>query len=140
MPTYKFALPNTSIEWLKQLGIAALYALLLYIGEFFFESDAVIGHFEPASGLALAVLLLGGKRYAWGIFFGATLIHAVSGDPLLENVVIASSDTLEGLLGVWLLARETGFDVRLQSLRDYMRLILLGGGASIAISALLANT
>lgn len=140
MPTYKFAFPDISIGWLKQLGVAASYALLLYLGELFFEGDAIIGHFEPASGLALAVLLLGGKRYIWGIFLGAALIHSISGDPLREAFIIASSDALEGLLGAWLLTRDGRFDSRLQSLHDYLRLILLGGCVSIALSALLTST
>jgi len=50
MSTYKFAFSNTSIEWLKQLGVAALYALLLYVGEFFFESEAVVGHSNRRAG------------------------------------------------------------------------------------------
>lgn len=139
MPTYKFAFPNTSIEWLKQLGVAASYALLLYVGELFFESDALIGHFEPASGLALAALLLGGKRYSWGLFFGAAAIHAILGDSLLELATIASSDTLQAFCGTWLLTRDDKFDLRLPSLHDYFRLILLGGAVSVAIGALAVN-
>jgi len=139
MPTYKFALPNTSIEWLKQLGIAALYALLLYIGEFFFESDAVIGHFEPASGLALAALLLGGKRYVLGVFLGAALIQGISGGSFWESAAVASSDVLQAFCGVWLLTRDDKFDSRLPSLQDYFRLILLGGGVSVAIGGLAVN-
>ena len=139
MPTCKLAFPTTSIEWLKQLGVAAPYALLLYVGEFLFESDAIIGHFEPASGLALAVLLLGGKQYSWGLFFGAAIIHAISGDSLLEVATIALSDTLQAFCGAWLLTRDDKFDLRLSSLHDYFRLILLGGGVSVAIGALAVN-
>ena len=123
----------------KQLGLAALYALLLYVGEFYFESGAAVGYFEPASGLALAALLIGGKRYAWGVFCGAILIHAISGESLLEAVIVASTDTLQALCGVWLLTRKGKFDLRLPSLHDYLRLILLGGGASIAIGASVVN-
>jgi len=139
MSTYKFAFSNTSIEWLKQLGVAALYALLLYVGEFFFESEAVVGHFEPACGLALAALLIGGKRYVWGVFCGALLVHASTDDSLWRAAAIASSDALEAFIGTWLLTRGVKFDVRLPSLLDYLRLILLGGGVSIAISALSVN-
>jgi len=124
----------------KQLGVAALYALLIYVGELYFENGAVVGYFEPACGLALAALLIGGKRYAWGIFLGAFLIHAMTDSSLWRAAAIASSDTLEAFLGAWLLARGGKFDLRLPSLLDYLRLILLGGGVSVAISALAANT
>lgn len=125
---------------LKQLGIATLYALLHYAGEVYFDGDAIVGYFEPASGLALAVLLLGGKRYAWGVLLGAALIHAISEDSLRETAIISLADTLQALCGAWLLTRDGKVDLRLQSLRGYLRLILLGGCASIAIGALAINT
>ena len=125
---------------LKQLGMAMPYALLIYVGEFYFESETTVGYFEPACGLALAALLIGGKRYAWGIFLGAFLIHAITDSSLWRALIIASSDTLEALLGAWLLTRSGKFNLRLESLLDYLRLILLGGGVSIAVSALAANT
>lgn len=125
---------------LKQIGIATLYALSHYAGEVYFDSDAIVGYFEPASGLALTVLLLGGKRYAWGVLLGALLIHATTDDSLWEAATIASGDTLQALCGAWLLTRNGKVDLRLQSLRGYLRLILLGGCASIAIGALAVNT
>src|SRR5574340_149182 len=127
-------------ESLKQLGIAGLYALLVYVSELFFKNDTIVGHFGPASGLALATLLIGGKRYAWSVLLGAVPIHAISGDPLWEAVTVASGDTLQALCGAWLLTRGDKLDLRLQSLRDYLRLILLGGCASVAIGALAVNT
>lgn len=133
-------LKHSIMDLLKQLGVAALYASLLYIGESYFKSDAIVGYFELASGLALAVLLIGGKRYAWGILLGAFLIHATAGDSLWEAVAVASGDTLQALCGAWLLARDGKFDLRLQSLRDYLRLILLGGLVSITVGALAVNT
>jgi len=134
-------LQRSLIALLKQLGVAALYAALLLIGESHFESSsAVVGYFEPASGLALAMLLIGGNRYAWSILLSAFLIHAITDDSLWEAVIVASGDTLQALCGAWLLTRDGKFDLRLQLLRDYLRLILLGGCASIAIGALAANT
>jgi len=124
----------------KQLGVVALYALLLYVGELYFEGGAIVGHFEPASGLALATLLIGGKRYVWGVFAGALLINAILGNSLWMAVTIASGDTLQALCGTWLLTRKGRFDVRLPLLRDYLRLVVLGGCVSVALAALTVNT
>jgi len=140
MPTYNFLSLNNSSEWIKQFCVASLYALLLYIGDVYFESDGLIGHFEPASGLALAILLIGGKRYVLGIFCGAATIHVISGDPLWQVLAISSSDTLQAYCGFWLLGRADKFDQRLHSLRDFLQLILLGGGISIGIGAWAVNT
>ena len=140
MPVKNCTNSNTLIGWLWLPGIAVLYSLLVYIGEFYFESDAVVGHFEPASGLALAAVLLGGKRYVWSVLLGAILIHTIQDDTLWEVVIIALSDTLQVLCGAWLLTRTGKFDVSLGSLNDYLRLIMLGGCVSIFIGALVVNT
>ena len=119
------------IDLLKLLGMAALYALLVHLTNLYFKSVIPIRILEPASGLALATLLIGGKRYAWSVFLGGVF-------------AIALSNTLEALLGVWLLKRDSRFDSHLRSLRDYLRLIFLGGigsgfGALIGASALLVS-
>lgn len=119
-----------------QLGIAALYALLLYVGELFFKINAFVEYFDPASGLALAVLLIGGKRYAWGVLLIAVPIHTILGDSLWKAVIVASGDTLQALCGAWLITRSDKFDLRLQTLRAYLQLILLGGCASVTLGDL----
>ncbi|OGS98419.1 MAG: hypothetical protein A3F73_09545 [Gallionellales bacterium RIFCSPLOWO2_12_FULL_59_22] len=131
-------------DLLKLLGMASLYALLIHLTNLYFKSDIPIRVFEPASGWALAALLIGGKRYAWGVFFGAILVNATSGLTLWVATAIALSNTLAALLGAWLLTRDSRFDSHLRSLRDYLRLIFLGGlgsgfGALLGISALLAS-
>lgn len=138
MPTNNI-IPNTLIGWQKQLGIAALYALLLYISEFTLKIDTLIGHFDPATGLALTVLLLGGKQYAWCLILAAIPTHAISGDSLWETVIFASSDTLQALCGAWLITRSGNFDLRLKTLRSYLQLILLGGCVSVALGSLVVN-
>lgn len=132
--------PQRAADILKQLSVAALYALLLYAGEVYFGGSRIVGYFEPASGFALATLLVGGKRYAWGMLLGAILVNAASANPLWVSSIIALSDALQALCGAWLLTREGGFDWRLQSLRDYLRLVLFGGCVSIAAGALVVST
>lgn len=125
---------------LKQLGVAVPYALLLYIGEYFFESDKYIGHFEPACGLALAIVLIGGQRYVWGILLGSIVVHLLADDALIQTAILAISDSAQALFGAWLFTRVSQFDSRLQSLREYFRLILLGGCLSILMGTLVVNT
>lgn len=118
---------------LKQLGVAAIYALVAYIVSRYFKSDTVASVFEPTSGLALAVLLIGGMRYAWAIFLGELLFSIISSSPLGVAAATTLGNTLGPLLGAWLLTRDGRFDSRLRSLRDYLRLILLGSvGNAIA--------
>jgi len=124
------------IDLLKLLGVAALYALLIHLTNLYFKSPIPIRILEPASGLALAALLIGGRRYAWGVFLGGVLVNATSNLALWAVGAIALSNTLGALLGAWLLTRDGRFDSHLRSLRDYLRLIILGGiGSSVAALA-----
>lgn len=120
------------IDLLKQLGVAVLYALLAKIVLTFFSANGVVSIVCPSSGLALAVLLIGGKRYFWGIFLGALLANAMTGIALATAAAIAAGNTLEALIGAWLLGRSNRFDKALQSLRSYLLLILAGSiGSSV---------
>lgn len=114
----------------KQLGVAVLYALFAYIASLYFKSDIVASVFEPTSGLALAVLLIGGLRYAWAIFLGELLFSVMSGSPSWAMAATTLGNTLGPLLGAWLLMHDGRFDSRLRSLRDYLRLILLGSAGN----------
>lgn len=124
---------------LKQLGVAAIYALFAYIVGRYFKSDLATSVFEPTSGFALAVLLIGGMRYAWAIFLGELLFSIISSSPLGVAAATTLGNTLGPLLGAWLLTRDGRFDSRLRSLRDYLRLILLGSVGS-GIAALVGST
>ena len=123
-----------SIFLLKQFGVAAFYALLIYLDHRYFESGTTVSSFEAASGFALAVLLIGGRQYGWGVFLGAILTNVTTA-PLGAAVAISSGHALEVLCGAWLLTRDNKFDLAIRSLRDYLRLILLGGIAGIGIGA-----
>lgn len=111
---------------LMNLGVAAVYLLLASIVHGYFTST-IASVLWPSSGLALAVLLLGGRRYAWGVFLGALLTHVLADSSIWTPVPIAAGNTLEALGGAWLLTHASKFDVQLRSSRDYARLILLGG-------------
>ncbi|MFA6970510.1 MAG: diguanylate cyclase [Gallionella sp.] len=111
---------------LTNLCVAAVYLLLASIVHGYFTST-IASVLWPSSGLALAVLLLGGRRYAWGVFLGALLTHVHADSSVWTPVPIAIGNTLEALGGVWLLTRDGKFDVQLRLSHDYARLILLGG-------------
>jgi len=125
---------------LKLLGVAALYALLAKVVLVFFSANGVVSAIWPPSGLALAVLLIGGKRYAWGVFLGALLANAMTGIPFWTTAAISSGNTLEALFGAWLLMRGSRFDPNFRFLHDYRRLVVLAGGISSIIAALIGTT
>lgn len=107
---------------LKQTGIAALYGLLIYLDNRYSGSATISVSFEPASGLALAVILIGGMRYAWSILVGAILGNLLE-TPFAAVAITSVADTLEALAAAWLFTHIGKLDKTLGSLRDYLGLI-----------------
>jgi PAS domain S-box-containing protein len=128
------------IYMLKLLGVAALYALLAKVVLTFFSANGVVSIVWPPSGLALAVLLIGGKRYFPGVFLGAFIANAMTGLAPGVAAAIAAGNTLEALLGAWLLTRDGKLYPDIRTLDDYLRLIVLGGFVACGIAALNGST
>ena len=117
------------------IGITALYVAAAKAG----LAQAVVGStvslaWAP-SGIALAALLLYGWRMAFAVALGAFLANAGTGVPMVAAGSIAAGNTLEALVGAWLLARFPGFDVGLRTRRDVLALIVLAAFFATMISA-----
>ena len=123
------SLDLSTLVWLKQLGIALLYLLFGYVINHHFTSVNIVSAVWPGSGLALASLLIGGRRYIWGVLFGALLLNLLSNHSLWAIAGMTLANVLEALFGAWLLTRNNQ-PVSLYTLKDYLRLIALGGGVA----------
>jgi diguanylate cyclase (GGDEF)-like protein/PAS domain S-box-containing protein len=141
--TDEVELPQANAGYIRdlsmQFAVAVVYLLLARIVHGYFTST-IASVLWPSSGLGLAVLLLGGRRYAVGVFLGALLTHVISDNSVWTPVPIALGNTLEALGGSWLLTRGGNFDVRLRSMRDYIRLVLFGGCVASLTGALTGPT
>jgi PAS domain S-box-containing protein len=94
----------------------------------------------PPTGIALAALLLFGSR-AWpGITLGAFLANATANAPLGTAAGIALGNTLEALLGAWLLRCLVGFDKALERAQDVLGLVVLAAAVSTMVSATIGVT
>jgi len=122
---------------IKQLGVATLYVLLSSIILNYFTNRGIVSAVWPGSGLALAVLLVGGKRYLLGVILGRLLINALSSSSPFWLVGATLASVSEVLLGVWLLTRNDKFSLSFTTVSDYLRLILLGGGVASIIGAII---
>jgi diguanylate cyclase (GGDEF)-like protein/PAS domain S-box-containing protein len=108
------------------LGLAVLYALLVLFVLSNLTSD---GNISPAwlpSGLGLAALIIGGKKYWPGIFIGTMAAYLIAGRSAAPSFFIALSNALEPLLALWLFSRFRRFDPALHHWRDYLWLLIMG--------------
>ena len=125
-------------RWARLVAIALLAAA--YYGaaklglSFAFETASVTAIWPP-TGLALAALVLFGHRLWPGVALGAFLANSWTGIPLMATVGITTGNTLEAVVGAYLLHRVANFRPTLDRVRDVLALVILAGAVSTAISA-----
>ncbi|EGK86229.1 GAF domain-containing protein [Microcoleus vaginatus PCC 9802] len=92
----------------------------------------------PPAGIALAALLLQGRRMWPGIVLGSVLLNSTGGIPSAVIVTSAFSVTLQALAGEAVL-RESGFSTKLDRLRDVLALVAGAVIGSTLVGSTLGN-
>jgi integral membrane sensor domain MASE1 len=88
----------------------------------------------PPTGIALAALVLLGPSVWPGVALGAFLANAWTGVPLVAVLGITCGNTLEAVVGAYLL-RRVDFMPSLERVRDVLALVALAAVGSTAIAA-----
>jgi signal transduction histidine kinase len=114
--------------------VGSLYVGAAKLGLALSVAHGVITPVWAPTGIALASLILFGRRLWPAILVAAFIANATSGASIPVAVVIAAGNTLEAVVGSALLAR-VRFRPALDRVRDVLALILLGAVASTAVSA-----
>ena len=122
------------------LLLAAVYVGAARIGFAASAVHPVVSSAWPPSGIAFAVLLLLGLRFWPAIALGAFVVNLTGGIPAEGALGIAVGNTLESVIGVWLLTRIVRFHPSLDRLRDVLAFVLLGATASTVISATIGTS
>ena len=121
---------------LRMSMIVVLYALLAMLAlRFFAIASGNVSLVWPSSGLALAALLVGGRRYAWAVLLGAFATNTLQGSPLHTALLVGIGATLSALTAQQLLSNNKFFDPALKRPRDYFSLMV-----AAALSALVSAT
>jgi signal transduction histidine kinase len=132
---------DSTVAVVLQIVIVALaYIIAARIG---LSLDTVGGFATlvwPASGIALAALLLGGTRLWPAVTVGAFVANYLTGAPPLAAAGIAIGNTLEALAGAYMLRKVPGFRSQLDRVRDVLAMIVLAAGISTLVSATVGVT
>lgn len=121
----------------RLVAVAGLYLLLAKAGMAFTAKGDVASLMWFPSGLALAALLIGGRKYWPGIWGGAYLSGIIAGYSVPVAIIVAAGHVLEPLFAIWLLTRAGNFDPSFRRKNDSLQL-LLAGIASPWVSGLMA--
>ena len=131
---------NGWIDIALNLVVAVLYIILARIGLCFALNSPNITIFWPAGGFALAILLLGGRKFLPGIFIGGVVAGFMAVDNPWVATMLGVADTLESFVAFRLLTHSINFRRDFDNLRDFFKLTLLAGFVASAISALIGPT
>jgi two-component system CheB/CheR fusion protein len=126
---------NTVRYVLLQLATAVVYVVAAKMGlklAFVAEQITVVW---PATGIALSAVLLLGYGIWPAIAIGAFIANITTNAPAITSLGIAAGNTLEALVGAYLLNRFVGFRPSLERFRDFFGLIFFGAIASTTVSA-----
>jgi len=120
------------------LGVAALavsYYAAAKVGLSLGSLPGNVAPVWPPAGVALAALVVFGRRLWPGVALGALAVNGLSAVPLLSAMGMAAGNTAEAVVGAYLLCRLVGFHRSLDRVRDVVALAVLGAGLSTVISA-----
>jgi len=135
MNLFKLKNSNSLYVLLKQFGVALLYLLLGLLVHQSFKTLGAVSIIWPGSGLALAVQLIGGRRYIWGVCLGSLILNAASSSSLWVIGGITTANVMEAFVAVRLVSRNGHPITSLRTISDYLKLGILGGIIAGAIGA-----
>ena len=99
--------PQPWREIIVLCGVALTYALIARLGLVFVAQPEQVAAIWPVSGFALGILLLRDRRHWPGtlgaIFIANVLSNLSGGNPVWVSFGFATANTLEPLLGAWML-------------------------------------
>src|SRR6266568_4337546 len=87
------------------------------------------------TGIALAAFLILGYRVWPGIFFGAFLANLTTAGSVLTSIAIATGNTLEGVVGCYLVTRFARGQHACERTKDIFKFAFFAGMVSTTISA-----
>ncbi|HEX2226787.1 MAG TPA: PAS domain S-box protein [Candidatus Binatia bacterium] len=117
------------------VALAAIYVCAGKIGLSWAYLHTSASAVWPASGIGIAALLLWGYRLWPGIFVGAFVVNFTTPVSLAATLAIASGNTMESLVGAWLISRYANGSRVFERARDIFKFVLLAAVLSTAISA-----
>jgi signal transduction histidine kinase/CheY-like chemotaxis protein len=122
-------------RWVALVALAASYVVLGRLGLLLAENQANATLVWAPTGLSIAALVLAGPRLWPAVFAGALAVNLWIGTPLAAALGIASGNTLEAVVGAFLLTRVGRLAPEFDRLRDVLVFVLLGAVASTVVSA-----
>src|SRR5260370_27690594 len=131
------------LDWrafLKGLAVCAYYVMAAKFSLRLASVDPSVSPVWPPTGIAIATLVVLGLRFWPAIFAGAFLVNITTAGSVLTSLGIATGNTLEAVLGSFLVIRFAGGANVFEKSWDILRFALYAGILSTAIAATFGAT
>jgi diguanylate cyclase (GGDEF)-like protein len=116
-------------------GLAAAYFVTAILGLRLADVNPSATAVWPGTGIALAAFLIMGYGVWPAILAGAFLANVTTAGTIGTSVAIAAGNTLEGLLGAFLVNRFANGRNAIDRVRDIFKFVLLAAGISTTVSS-----
>ncbi len=133
--TYFAAVYKKHRYWFGLIAIALLYIIVAKLGLSMAETTKQVTTIWPATGVALVTLVMLGPKFWPGIFVGAFVANLFTQEPAGVAFFIAIGNTLEAVVGAYLLHRIVSFKGYLNTINAVLGFVCLAAVFSTALSA-----
>jgi integral membrane sensor domain MASE1 len=121
------------------LGFTAIYIVVAKLGLALASIHPSATPIWPATGLALAALLVVGRQLWPAIFTGALVTNITTAGSIETSLAIATGNTLEAVVGAYLISRWTDGSSAFETPTGVARFALISSGISTPISATMGS-
>ncbi len=131
------------LDWrafVKGLAVCAAYVMAAKLSLRLASVHPSVSPVWPPTGIAVAALVVLGLRFWPAIFAGAFLVNITTAGSVLTSLGIATGNTLEAVLGSFLVIRFAGGPHVFEKSWDILRFALYAGILSTAIAATFGAT
>ncbi|MCO4794175.1 MAG: MASE1 domain-containing protein [Bacteriovoracaceae bacterium] len=137
-------LPNSLKFIITNVMMAFAYNIFAKLGLLLAFDHNQVSPLWPPSGLAIAAVIICGRKYILGIYLGATITHILqiisAGNGLLfamtPGLILGAVNTLEAVVGVWLFQKVTKSKFIFNNLKGVLLFPIFCGLAGCFVAAL----
>src|SRR5689334_8549786 len=121
------------------LVVAVVYFAAAEIGLSLASVHSNVTPVWPPTGIAIASLLIFGRRVWPGVFLGALAANVPTNIPIPSALGIAVGNTLEALLACWLLQRTSRWRKSFESVGDVLLFVVYAAVLAPLVSATIGS-
>jgi signal transduction histidine kinase len=129
----------TASGLIRVAAVAVAYIVAGKIGLSLAFVNASASAVWAPTGIAIAAILLLGRPAAIGVFIAAFIVNVTTAGSAVTSLAIAAGNTLEGLVGAWLIREVCGGSAAFERIQDVFRFAVVALAAPL-VSATIGVT